>query len=351
MQLTPAEQAARDAAAERDAGSAACNAARRSRATLPELARFVARAADVLARRELGLAHGLADERLLSMNPACGPGAFLAAAAAVTDGRGAMRGVDLDARAIALARAALRPSRCTLEARDTLNDVRPERIARLAPALCVLGNPPWVASAQAAPAPHLAALLEDFRREPGGERVKERKLGVLADALHVRFLRWGCEGDVPRRARAGGVLAFVTNGSYLDGPVHRALRTALRRWFSAMYCRGSRRQRVARAQRTARRERLRRGPSVAILAPRAVPITMNASSQRWRFTRVSGALEEKPRCSTRTRASTSLAWRTLCRAPSTIASCPRRCRAPALARAISLADAMPFQREGVQTNR
>lgn len=348
MQLTPAELAARDAAAERDAG---LSRAQRKRAgivhTPPELARFVARAADLLVRRELSLEYGLADDQLLSIDPACGPGAFLAAAAAVTEGRGAMRGIDRDADAIARARTALRASRCKLEVRDTLDELRPERVARLAPALCVLGNPPWVASAQAAPAPHLAALLDDFRREAGGERVKERKLGVLADA-YVRFLRWGCE--VTRRARAGGVLAFVTNASYLDGPVHRALRAALRRWFSAIYvvdlggsallARGGPRDENVFGVR----------PSVAILLAARGPNHDERELAPLRYTRVHGAHADKLALLANTSLD-DLAWRTLLPSAGHHRFVPTAEPNQQYARAVSLADAMPFQREGVQTNR
>lgn len=348
MQLTPAEQAARDAAAERDAG---LSRVQRKRAgvvhTPPELARFVARAADVLLRRELGLARGLADEQLLAFDPACGPGAFLAAALAVTEGRGAMRGVDRDAQAIGMARAALKGSGCTLDARDTLNDVRPEHVARLAPALCVLGNPPWVASAQAAPAPHLAALLEDFRREAGGERVKERKLGVLADA-YVRFLRWGCE--VTRRARAGGVLAFVTNASYLDGPVHRALRAALRRWFCAIHVvdlggsallarRGPRDENVFGVR-----------PSVAILLAARRADHDERELAPVRYARVHGTLAHKLALLADANLD-DLPWRTLLPSAEHHRFVPTAEPSRQYARAVSLAEAMPFQREGVQTNR
>src|SRR4051812_10612479 len=108
LELTPAERAARDAAAERDAGLTAMQRKRSGIVhTPPELARFIARAADALVQRELGLARGLADERIAVIDPACGPGAFLAAAAAVTKGRAAMHGFDRDAAAIAHARAAL----------------------------------------------------------------------------------------------------------------------------------------------------------------------------------------------------------------------------------------------------
>ncbi|MCA9602524.1 MAG: hypothetical protein KC417_10885, partial [Myxococcales bacterium] len=70
--------------------------------------------------------------------------------------------------------------------------------------------------------------MGEFRRDSTGSPLRERKSGVLSDA-YVHFLRWGAEKV--RRAPGGGVLAFVTNASYLDGPVHRGIRGALLEWF------------------------------------------------------------------------------------------------------------------------
>src|SRR5205814_302279 len=80
--------------------------------------------------------------------------------------------------------------------------------------------------------PAMQSLLEDFRRDEHGERLRERKLGVLADA-YVRFMRWAAE--LARCNQAGAVLGLVTNASFLDGPVHRGMRAALARWFDGAY--------------------------------------------------------------------------------------------------------------------
>jgi len=141
-------------------------------------------------------------------------------------------GVDRDERAVSVARAALAPAfaragwPCQLQAADTLSELQPAAVAQRADVSCVIGNPPWIGGAQAKAAPWLRALLADFERDGAGEPLRERKQGVLADA-YVRFLRWSLE--VARLARRGAVLALVTNGSYLDGPVHRGLRAMLLR--------------------------------------------------------------------------------------------------------------------------
>src|SRR5690606_10759485 len=77
--------------------------------------------------------------------------------------------------------------------------------------------------------PLMGALLADFRRDANGSTLGERKIGVLSDA-YVRFWRWSCE--MARRAERGAVVALVTNGSCLDGLVHRGMPAALARYFA-----------------------------------------------------------------------------------------------------------------------
>ncbi len=242
VEETRAERAVARAGRQREARLG--HAGRKARGAIhtpPVLARFVIDAADQLARDELGLAGGLVDHRAALVDPACGPGAFLAAALAVAGdrvGRPALAiGLDRDPGAVAMARALLRRalSRACwdneLAVVDTLQDVEPATVAARAPVSIVVGNPPWIGTAQQPPSAWLDTLLEDFRRDDSGARLAERKLGVLSDA-YVRFLRWGAE--VVRCAPEGGVLALVTNGSYLDGPVHRGMRAALRRFFDEL---------------------------------------------------------------------------------------------------------------------
>jgi hypothetical protein len=358
MELSEVERAVRDAASLRDAGLS--SAARRRAGivhTAPQLARFAVRAADELLREELGRPLGLSDPAVALIDPACGPGAFLAAALAEAGGRAgapsAVRGLDSDAAAISAARAALAPALaragwpCSLRVCDTLRSTRPRSAARLGAIPVVLGNPPWIAAAQAPPSPWLDALLEDFRRDAAGMRLKERKLGVLADA-YVRFMRWACE--VARHGEGGAVLAFVTNASYLDGPVHRGMRAALRRMFdrldvfdlggNALLARSGARDdnvfgvRPAAAVLIAVRRPGRRAP------PRA-PV---------RYLRLRGPLGVKLRRLARARLRDA-GWRVLEVDESYQRFVPTAAVRDDYARWPSLADAMPFHREGVQTNR
>jgi predicted RNA methylase len=358
VELTPAERAAKEAAAARDAALAV---GRRKREgivhTPPELARFVANAADRLLRGTLGIAHGLAGDNVAIIDPACGPGAFLAAALAVKAGQGgaprAVLGVDRDALAVESAHAAMSLALtdagwpCALQQRDTLRDLRPPEVAGLAPVLCVIGNPPWVGSAQERAEPWLDALLDDFRRDAEGGSLGERKIGVLSDA-YVRFVRWACE--VARCAEQGAVVALVTNGSYLDGPVHRGMRAALRREFDALHILdlgGN-----ALVARTGERDGNVFGvrTSVAVLLAVRGPVRVAHTLAPVRYLRLLGAPEHK----LDQLASLTIDDASFCTLELD-ARYQRFVPTPAAhadyARWPSLAELMPFHREGVQTNR
>jgi hypothetical protein len=194
--------------------------------TPAELARFVVEAVDA-ELRELGLIEGLASPRVTIVDPACGPGAFLAASVACLAERttrpAAIVGLDRDPKALAQARALLpRDWPIVLRAGDTLATLPEEPID----VAVVIGNPPWAGRSESRTA-LLDVLLEDFRKDAEGRPLREKKIGVLSDA-YVRFVRWSAE--LVRRAPGGGVLGLVTNASFLDGPVHRGMRAALVGW-------------------------------------------------------------------------------------------------------------------------
>ncbi len=193
--------------------------------TPASIARFVARAVDAQLRA-LAIADGISGGDVTILDPATGPGIFLAAALERARG-GAPRaciGVDVDARAIDGAKVALAAPfdaagwPLALHALDALASV-PDVEGPVA----ILGNPPWTARTASRGATD--ALLDDFRRDADGP-MRDRKLGVLSDA-YVRFVRWALA--VLERSPCGGVVGFVTNGSFLDGTVHRGMRTWMAR--------------------------------------------------------------------------------------------------------------------------
>ncbi|MBW2463742.1 MAG: hypothetical protein JRH11_18975 [Deltaproteobacteria bacterium] len=242
--LSSVEEAVANAGTDRDAALRGRNAAWRERGvvhTPAEVARYVVSAVDRSLRERLGLAGGIANSRVALVDPACGPGAFLAAALTVAGRRrgapGHFVGLDVDEGAVQVAREVLGPAAegagwsLDLDVGDTLASLTPFGHLEPDAVVVVVGNPPWASKSANRGAQATEALLEDFRRDQEGRRLDERKLGVLSDD-YVRFVRWACE--VVRGGGGGGVLGFTTNGSFIDGPVHRGMRGAMVRWFDGV---------------------------------------------------------------------------------------------------------------------
>ncbi len=243
-QLSAVEEAVAEAGARRDQRLRSEGEGWRVRGvvhTPTEVARYLVLQVDQVLKRRFGLRGGLADRRVAILDPACGPGAFLAAALGLASERsgapGRFVGIDLDEEVVGEAGRLLSEPAARagfpleLRTTDTLADLTPFG-AELAPdaITVILGNPPW-ASKSANKDAATADLLEDFRRDAEGRRLAERKIGVLSDD-YVRFFRWATE--VVRLSPGGGVLGLATNGSFLDGPVHAGMRGALVRWLDGV---------------------------------------------------------------------------------------------------------------------
>lgn len=293
--------------------------------TSPELARFTI--------RELARAVSALDREVTIVDPACGPGAFLAAAIASGIRARAIVGIDRDERAIEQARALLGSS-ARLAVADTLASLDP-LLAHERGAIAIVGNPPWAGRSANRGAPLMEALLADFREGVRGER----KIGVLSDA-YVRFWRWSCE--LARRSD-GAVVALITNASFLDGPVHRGMRAALARWFAhidVFDLGGS--SLVARAE-GADENLFGVRPGAALTIAIRPPAHDETRVCTLRHAQVRGTREEKL---ARLEVGLSLGaidphgpWTARAEVP------------PVYASWVSIAGVFPFHREGVQTNR
>lgn len=207
-------------------------------ATPPEIARAMAQRVDRLLRDRLGHPLGLADPRVSIVDPACGTGTFVAAAFAVAGARNggpSVLAMDIDPDALHLAdhclRGALREAGWSLELNEA-NALEQDALPSISPnaTVVVLGNPPWAARSANRNALAPDARLDAFRKDDRGQPLNERKIGVLSDD-YVRFFRWSAE--IARRPTPS-ILALVTNGSFLDGRVHRGMRSALARWFEVI---------------------------------------------------------------------------------------------------------------------
>ena len=330
--LSSAERAALHAAERRDATiSDDVRATHGVVHTPPQIARF----AVSCAREAVGSAKSVV------LDPACGPGIFLAAAFRSFGEQAEFVGIDRDPDALLAAETALRrPAQMAglnlrlLEA-DALESLE---LARFAVPVAIVGNPPWAAKCAVRP-PLSEELLEDFRRDETGARLQERKLGVLSDA-YVRFWRWAAEAI--RIAPKGGVVAFVTNASFLDGVVHRGMRGYLRRVFESIdvYDLGGS-SLVARQERDANLFGVRPGAALVVAYSSGQSSSVSA---RIRHCALRGSSEHKLQALQREPVPQPL-----------ISPGPLHLFVPAPEQFPStwnaLSELFPFHREGIQTNR
>jgi hypothetical protein len=97
-------------------------------------------------------------------------------------------------------------------------------IKRQTPIMCVIGNPPYNSSS-ANNGPWIDGLIAPYKAELG-----EQKVNLNDD--YIKFLRLG-ESYIERNGQ--GILAMITNNSFLDGITQRHMRRHLRRTFDAIY--------------------------------------------------------------------------------------------------------------------
>ncbi len=105
-------------------------------------------------------------------------------------------------------------------------------VKRQTPIMCVIGNPPY-SGESANKGDHIMALMDAYKKEPGGkERLKERNSKWINDD-YVKFIRMA--EDLIARNPSGGVLGFITNHGYLDNPTFRGMRWHLLKTFDKIY--------------------------------------------------------------------------------------------------------------------
>ena len=104
-------------------------------------------------------------------------------------------------------------------------------IKRDAPIMVVLGNPPYaVSSANASIGADgkktwIGALLDDYKKD-----LNEKKLNLDDD--YIKFIRYGHHLIEKNHE---GILAYISNNSFLDGVTHRQMRKALLDTFDKIY--------------------------------------------------------------------------------------------------------------------
>ncbi len=98
-------------------------------------------------------------------------------------------------------------------------------IKRDTPVMCVIGNPPYSVSSTNK-SPWIEGLTADYKKD-----LKEKSYNSLSDD-YIKFIRYG-QHFIDKNGE--GVLAYISNNSFLDGIVHRQMRYHLLDSFDKIY--------------------------------------------------------------------------------------------------------------------
>ena len=105
-----------------------------------------------------------------------------------------------------------------------------DRVKRETPIMVVLGNPPYNGESQNN-GEWIRNLIEVYKREPSGGALRERNPKWLNDD-YVKFIRYA-EHYVEKNN--SGILAYISNHSFLDNPTFRGMRAHLLRTFDKIF--------------------------------------------------------------------------------------------------------------------
>ncbi len=122
------------------------------------------------------------------------------------------------------------PMRIIAQEADAASEIK-----RDLPIMVVLGNPPYSghsanASRRRGRLTWIGELIEDYKKLDG-RPLGERNPKWLQDD-YVKFIRFG---QWRIQQSGAGIMAFITNHSYLDNPTFRGMRQQLKDTFSAIY--------------------------------------------------------------------------------------------------------------------
>lgn len=98
------------------------------------------------------------------------------------------------------------------------------------PVMVVLGNPPYLGESKNK-GKWILELMEDYKKEPTGEKLKEKNSKWLNDD-YVKFIRYG---QYYIEELGEGVLAFINPHGFLDNPTFRGMRYNLLKTFDKIY--------------------------------------------------------------------------------------------------------------------
>ncbi len=98
-------------------------------------------------------------------------------------------------------------------------------IKRDTPVMCVIGNPPYSVSSTNK-SPWIEKLTADYKKD-----LNERNIQPLSDD-YIKFIRFG-QHFIDKNG--SGVLAYISNNSFVDGIIHRQMRKHLLESFDKIY--------------------------------------------------------------------------------------------------------------------
>ena len=118
------------------------------------------------------------------------------------------------------------PDTGTLFARwlsDEANEAN--HIKRDTPVMCVIGNPPYSVSSSNK-SKWIEGLTADYKKD-----LNERNIQPLSDD-YIKFIRFG-QHFIEKNGE--GILAYISNNSFIDGIIHRKMREELAKTFDKIY--------------------------------------------------------------------------------------------------------------------
>lgn len=98
-------------------------------------------------------------------------------------------------------------------------------VKRDTPVMCVIGNPPYSVSSNNK-SPWIENLVSDYKKN-----LNERNIQPLSDD-YIKFIRYG-QQFIDKNGT--GILAYITNNSFIDGVIHRQMRKSLLESFDKIY--------------------------------------------------------------------------------------------------------------------
>ncbi len=98
-------------------------------------------------------------------------------------------------------------------------------IKRDTPVMCIIGNPPYSVSSSNK-SEWIEKLTSDYKKD-----LNERNIQPLSDD-YIKFIRFG-QHFIEKNG--SGILAYISNNSFIDGIIHRKMREELMRTFDKIY--------------------------------------------------------------------------------------------------------------------